>query len=164
MAKEKKSKAKSYDVDFDDYDEKEGSGYEGQTPKKGTYDGKLVSFREHTTSDTALEWVFEITAGDYSGWRGWTYSDMDRAKWKTQQITKALNGGSESKFKLQPIESGGDGSESPTVQKAKPVRLRLGREIYDDEPRAKIRQVMPADEKSSKGKKGKKKKDSEDPF
>lgn len=164
MAKDK-SKVKSYDVDFDGYDEKEGTGYDGEVPKKGIYSGELVSLREHTTSDTALEWQFEITEGDFKGWRGWVYSDLANAKWKTQQITKAINGGEEKKTSLKPVAAGGDGTSSPTVKTAKAVRLRLINETYEEEKRAKIRTVMPADENTKKSKSDKKKKSKgDDPF
>lgn len=151
-----------YDVGFDDYEEREGSGYDGDEPKKGTYEGKLVSLREHTTSDTALEWQFEITEEPYVGWRGWTYSDMENAKWKTQQYVKAITGGKEENFSLKPVEAGGTGSESATVAKAKPVLIRIRREMYDDEPKARIQRIMPMEGATEK--KGKKKKKDEDPF
>jgi hypothetical protein len=154
-----------YDVDFDDYEEKEGSGYDGEVPKKGTYTAELVSFAEHQSSEgnDGLEWIFEITEGDYKGWRGWVYSNMDSAKWKTQQIVKAINGGKEAKTSLKPAEAKKDGPDSKTVKTAKKVRIRLGRETYDDEPRAKIRVVMPLEAGEAKGGKKKKKK-GDDPF
>lgn len=144
-----------YDVDFDDYEEKEGSGYDGDEPKKGIYDGKLVSLREHESSggNEGLEWVFEITEEPYAGWRGWSYSNMDSAKWKTQQYVKAIQGGEEKKMALKPAEAGGDGSASQTVKKAKPVRLRIVNEKYEDERKARIRMVLPTEGKGkSKGK------------
>lgn len=168
MAKGKKSKAKSYEVDYEGYEEKAGSGYDGPVPKRGIYNGALIGLFEHTSSDTSLGWIFEITEGDYKGWRGWSYSDMDNAKWKTQQTTKAINGGSEDKFTLQPAEDQASAESSPTVKKAKPVRLQLARETYEDEPRAKIRRVLPMEDgdggKKGKGEKGKKKKKGDDPF
>lgn len=151
-----------YDVDFDDYEEKSGSGYDGDVPKKGLYDGALVSLREHTSSagNEGLEWIFEITEEPYIGWRGWVYTNMDTAKWKTQQITKAINGGAEKKTSLDPSPAGEDGTENKTVKKAKKVRLRIGTEKYEDEPRAKIRSVFPSEDGGGK----KKKKSEEDPF
>ena len=154
-----------YDIDFDDYEEKEGTGYDGEVPKKGTYDGVLVSFREHVSSNgnEGFEWVFEVTEEPYAGWRGWVYSNMDSTKWRTQQIVKAIQGGAEEKMSLAPAPAGEDGTESKTVKKATPVRLRLGRETYEDEPRARIRTIMPNEAKASKKKK-KKDKDGDDPF
>lgn len=153
-----------WDVDFDDYEEKEQSGYDGEVPKKGTYTGELVSLGEHTSGagNEGLEWIFEITEGDYKGWRGWVYSNMDSAKWKTQQIVKAISGGAEKAVKLDPGTDQDSKTSNKTVKKAKKVRLRLGRETYDDEPRAKIRTVMPMDGESGGG--GKKKKKGDDPF
>ena len=159
-----------WDVDFDDYEEKSGSGYDGEVPKKGVYTGELVKFAEHTSSDDSLVWVFEITEGDYKGWRGWVYSNMSSAKWKTQQIVKAISGGKEDKFKLEPAEKEAEGESSKTVKKAKKVRLRVATEIFEEEKRAKIRVVMPLDgdikSKDSGGEKGdkKKKKKGDDPF
>jgi hypothetical protein len=86
---------------------------------------------------------------------------MDTAKWKTQQFVKAISGGKEETFTLEPATDKKEASESPTVKKAKPVRLRVGREKNpDDESVARIRQVLPSEK--SEGKKKKKKGD--DPF
>src|SRR3954454_20581882 len=136
-----------WDVDFDDYEDKSGAGYDGEVPKKGTYDAELVSLKEHTSGqgNEGLEWIFEIVEGEYAGWRGWVYSNMDTAKWKTQQITKAIQGGEEKPIKLAPAPEDGDGTTSKTIKKAKRVRIRTAQETYDDEKRAKIRVVMPAD-------------------
>lgn len=160
-----------YDVDFDDYEDKSGAGYDGEVPKKGNYPGKLVSLKEHTSGagNEGLEWIFEITEGDYAGWRGWYYSDMENSKWKTQQIVKAINGGDEKKTSLDPSPTGKDGSDNKTVKKALPVRMRLTREMYDDgsgekEPRAKIRAIMPDEDVSEKKASKKKKKKGDDPF
>lgn len=149
-------------VDFDDYEEKEGSGYDGEQPLKGTFDGMLVSLKEHTSGEgnEGYEWIFEITEEPYAGWRGWVYSNMDSAKWKTQQIVKAINGGAETKTVLDPTE---DGTDSKTVKKAKAVRLRMRKEKYDGEDRAKIARVMVNESGGSTKKKGKKEK-SDDPF
>lgn len=158
MAKGKKNK---YEVGFDDYEEREGSGYDGDEPKKGTYEGALVSLKEHTSAagNEGLEWQFEITEEPYVGWRGWSYSNMDTAKWKTQQFTTAIAGGSKEKFVLQPAADGEDGRESATVKKAKPVRLVIRREKNpDDESVGRIRQVLP-----SEAAKAKKKKKDDDP-
>jgi hypothetical protein len=158
----KKSSAGKWDVDFDGYEEKEG-GYDGDEPKKGIYDARLVSLREHTSGEgnEGLEWQFDITEEPYVGWRGWVYSNMDSAKWKTQQIVKAISGGSEDGMRLDPVD-GPDGSKSKTVKASQPVRLRIGREMYDDEPKARIRRVMVSE--NAKPAKKKAKKGSDDPF
>lgn len=172
MAKDKKGKKgkgsssqKSWEVDFDGYEEKSG-GYDGPVPKRGTYDAELVELNEHTTSDDSLVWKFDITEGDFKGWRGWVYTNMSTAKWKTQQIVKAIQGGNEDKIVLDPIPSDGDGTASKTVKYAVPVRVRVINEKFEDETRAKIRTVMPSDGGSKKAakKKKQKKKDDEPPF
>lgn len=152
-----------YDVDFDDYEEKEGSGYDGEEPKKGIYDGKLVSLKEHTSGsgNEGLEWIWEITEEPYAGWRGWAYSNMDTAKWKTQQFVKAINGGTEKGMSLKPADEDGDGKTSATIKKAKPVRLRIVQEKYEDEKKARIRTVMAADSSTKKSKSGS---EADDPF
>lgn len=156
------AKKNKHEVDFDDYEEREGSGYDGEQPLKGTFDGMLISLKEHTSGNDneGYEWIFEITEEPYAGWRGWVYSNMDSAKWKTQQIVKAIQGGSEERVTLDPTD---EGTDSKTVKKAKPVRLRMRKEKYDGEDRAKIARVMPRDG-GGKEKKGKKKKKSDDPF
>lgn len=160
MAKKNKNK---HEVGFDDYDEKEGSGYDGEQPLKGTFDGVLFALSEHTSSENneGYQWIFEITEEPYAGFRGYVYSNMDSAKWKTQQIVKAIQGGKEEAMTLDPGEP--DGTGSKTVSKAKPVRLRMRKEKYEDEYRAKIARVMPRDTSTKKGKK-KAKKDDEPPF
>lgn len=157
------AKNKTYDLDFDDYEEKSG-GYNGETPKRGIYDGALYSFKEHESEEgnEGFQWIFEITDGPYKGWRGYTYSNMGSAKWKTQQIAKAIQGGQEKPIKLKPTD---EGTDSPTVTKAGPVRLALRTEKFDDETRAKIGTVLPPDDGvEGGGKKAKKKKKGDDPF
>jgi hypothetical protein len=163
-----------YDVDFDDYEESTG-GYDGEEPKKGIYSGKLVQLNEHTSGEgnESLRWVFEITEGDYAGWRGYVYSNMTTAKWKTQEMTLAIAGGKKAKMSLKPGAEGkaDEGRESATVKKAKPIRIRVINEMYEEERKARIRNILPAKaDKSSKdagdepdGKKGNKKKKDE-PF
>lgn len=153
-----------YDVDFDGYEESTG-GYDGEEPKRGNYPGALIQLNEHTAGNgnESLRWVFEITEGDYKGWRGYLYSNMDSAKWRTQEITKAIQGGEEKKMSLDPGEEGDReaGQNSKTVKKAQPVRIRVQTEEYEGEKRGKIRNVLPdAEAKASK----KKKKKGDDPF
>lgn len=140
------AKQRSIEVDFDDYDEDRASaGYNGDEPRKGIYTGRLHSFKEHTSSagNDGLEWIFEITEGEFAGWRGWVYSNMEAAKWKTQQIATAINAGSKKKVKLMPAEEDGDGTASKTVSKAKKVRLVIRTEKYEGEPRGRIRTILP---------------------
>lgn len=152
-----------YDVDFEDYEGSTG-GYDGEEPKRGNYPGKLVALNEHTAGNgnESIRWVFEITEGDYAGWRGYLYSNMDTAKWRTQEIVKAIQGGDEKKTKIEPGPEGDReaGEASKTVKKAGPVRLRVMTDEYEGEKRGKVRNVLPdTDAKPSK----KKKKDSDDP-
>lgn len=151
-----------YEVDTTNYDEsKDGvGGYDGDEPKKGIYDGRLVSLKEHTSDagNEGLEWIFEITDGPYKGWRGWVYSNMESTLWKTEQTTLAIQGGKKGRLVLQPVDEDGKGTESKTIKKAKPVRLAVRTEKYEGEPKAKIRTVLPME--------GKKKSsdDDDDPF
>lgn len=142
------AKQKVIEVDFDDYEERDSVGYNGEEPKRGIYDGKLVSFKEHTSSagNEGLEFIFEITEGEYAGWRGWVYGNMDSAKWKIQQIATAINSGSKKKVKLIPAGEDEDGRESKTVKKASPVRLVIRTEKYEGEPRGRIRTILPMDD------------------
>lgn len=152
-----------YDVDTSDYDEsKDSGGYDGDEPRKGIYDGKLVSLKEHTSGggNEGLEWIFEITEEPYAGWRGWTYSNMDSAKWKTEQMVHAIQGGKKGKMALKPADEDGDGKTSGTVKKAKPVRIRIVSEKYEDEKKARIRTVLPMESKT-KSKNGS---EDDDPF
>lgn len=158
-----------YDVDFDDYEERTG-GYDGEEPKKGIYPGRLVSLNEHTSGagNESLQWVYEITEGDYKGWRGWVYSNMDSAKWKTQEMVVAISGGAKKAVSLKPGAAGDreEGQNNATVKKAKPVRLRIISEMYEGEPKGRIRNVLPADASTGSSEDGekKKKKKGDDPF
>lgn len=141
-----KNKAKVIEIDFDDYDEERASaGYNGEEPKKGLYDGRLISFKEHTSSsgNEGLEFIFEITKGEFKGWRGWVYGNVESAKWKVQQIATAINAGSKKTVKLLPAAEDEDGTASKTVKKAKPVRLVVRQETYEGEKRGRIRTILP---------------------
>lgn len=157
-----------YDVDTSEYDDSKdiaAGGYDGDEPKKGIYDGKLVMLNEHTSSggNDGLRWVFEITEEPYAGWRGYGYTNMDSTMWKTEQFTNAIQGGKKGKIALKPAEEGEyeKGAESPTVKKAKPVRLRIGSENYEGERRARLRTVLVME---GGGKKKKGDDDGDDPF
>jgi hypothetical protein len=120
---------------FKDTEYKEsGGGYDGPDPATGLYPAKLTSVGPHTTSDTSIVWTFDITDGKYAGWRGWTYSDMDNAKWKTQQILVALG----------VIEPNGDINKTydQIMKEAEPCRIRTVSESYEGEHRAKIRSLL----------------------
>lgn len=144
-------------IDFDDYESREDTGYDGDEPKKGIYDGALITVKDHESAagNEGFEWVFEITDGDFSGWRGWVYSNNDSSKWKTQQIIKAITGGKTDDFLLDTDDGG-----KKTVKKAKPVRLRIVNEKYEDERKGRIRVVLPGEASTGKGKKA----DKDDPF
>ena len=166
MAKDKgkKSKGRSYEVDTTDYDESKDAGfYSGDEPKRGIYDGELLAFNEHESAEgnEGLKWLFRITEEPYAGWLGSVYSNMDSTKWRTEQIVLAIQGGKKGKMVLDPIDKDDDGKESKTVAAAKPVRLRIAQETYEDEKRGKIRAVLPVEGKAAKGK-GKGKKSSDD--
>jgi hypothetical protein len=152
-----------WDVDTSDYDESKdlsAGGYDGDEPKKGIYDGRLALLNEHTTSggDESLRWVFEITEEPYAGWRGYGYTNMESTMWKTEQFTNAIQGNKKGKISLKPGEEGDweAGEKSPTVKKAKPVRLRIGSELYEGEKKARLKTVLPMEGG------GKKKKDDDD--
>lgn len=122
--------------DFKDTDYKEsGGGYDGPDPASGLYKVKLTSVGAHTTSDTAIVWTFDIIEGKYTGWRGWSYSDMDNAKWKTQQLLVGLG----------VIEPNAEINKTyeQIMKEAQPCRARVVSELYNDEHRAKIRTLLP---------------------
>lgn len=128
-------------ISFDDYEEREDRGYDGDEPKKGLYDARLVSVDDHESQsgNEGFQWVFEITDGEYKGWRGWTYSNTDSTMWKTQQIVKAISGQAKD-FTLDTEDHG-----AKTVKKSKALRMRLITEKYEGEPKARIRTLLPAE-------------------
>lgn len=167
-SKKKKAGGSEYVVDMSGYDpeeERAGGGYDGDEPKKGVYEGELVTFNEHTSGEgnEGLRWGFRITEEPYQGWFSYVYSNLEGAEWKTKQIVHAISGIDDRDVKLVPAPEGEDGAESPTVQKARPVKLQVRREKSqsgDDEWYGRIRTVLPGSGK----KKGKKKSKSDDPF
>ena len=142
-------------------DTTKGGGYQGEQPKPGIYEAVLVLCEEHTAASSDQEgthWVFEITDGPYTGWRGHQYTNDDTTLWKQDQILTALG--------LQ--EAGGrfEGTHEGIVKKGGPVRIKTNQEEYEGEKRGRIRTILPPLEgqeaPKAKGK-GKKSKDSE-PF
>lgn len=122
---------------FDDTEYKEqGGGYDGDPPPDGLYPMKLVSAKQHTTSDTAIEWQFDIAEGKYAGWRGWMYSDLGSMKWKTQNILVALG--------LMEPEGEINHTFEAIMKDAGPVRGRIKKEEYQDEYKPKLQGVLKA--------------------
>ncbi len=151
-----------FEHDGSDVDQTKG-GYNGDSPKPGTYNGKLVICEDHTSQAGAegTHWVFEITDEPYTGWRGHLYTNDEGALWKQDQVLHAIGA----------IEPGGtyNGTHEKLVKSAAPVRMRLKNETYEGEARAKLQTVSPGGEASSgtskkKGKKGKKSSEEEPPF
>ena len=128
-----------HNVPMSDYDDSGSGGYVGQEPKRGVYEGKLVSVKDHTSGqgNDGLEWKFEITKGEYTGWRGYSYSNLDSTLWKTQQTLHAITGSKKDAV----IDTDKDGAKM--VKKAKPVMMRVVTEQYEGEPRAKLKVVLP---------------------
>lgn len=137
-------------------------GYQGEQPKPGIYEAKLVVCEEHVSASSEQEgthWVFEITDGPYTGWRGHQYTNDDSTLWKQDQILTALG--------LQEAGGSYSGTHEAIVKKSGAVRIKTNLEEYNDEKRGKIRVVLPpiedADSPKAKGNGKKKKKDAE-PF
>lgn len=153
---------------YKDVDLREG-GYDGEQPKPGLYPMTLVKAEDHTTSDTARHWVFEVTEGPFKGWQGHVYTNAEGAAWKEVQILLATG-------LLKDPKGTINMSDEAMVKKAGPVRGRVVNEEYEGERRGKLTKVLPPKEtdddedaeeapKSKAGKKkGKKNKDADDPF
>lgn len=145
-----------FDRDYSDVERKEaGEGYSGDQPKPGIYNAVLSSVGEHTTSDTATVWTFDITDEPFAGWRGWVYTNAEGAAWKEMQILEGVG-------ILEPGQTKPKVSTHEAIlKKAGPCRVRVKNETYEGEKRAKITTILPPPEGSSKkSKKGK----GEDPF
>lgn len=125
--------SKGISGDYSDVEVKEGM-YDGEPPTPGLYKAVLSSVGQHTTSDDAVVWTFDITDGKYTGWRGWVYTNNSTAKWKQQDVLVALG----------LMEVGGSCSLSyeEILRKGGPVRVRVISEPYGEEMRAKIKTVM----------------------
>lgn len=146
-----------FDRDYSDVERKEaGEGYSGETPKPGIYNAVLSSVGDHTTSDTATVWTFDITDEPFDGWRGWVYTNAEGAAWKEMQILEATGLLVEGKTTFK-------GTHESIMKKAGPVRVRVKNETYEGEKRAKITTILPPAGGGGKKGKGKKNKD-EDPF
>lgn len=124
--------------DYSDVERKEFKfeRYEGEEPTKGLYPAKLVDVGQHTTTDDAVYWVYQITSGKYAGWNGWVYTNNSTIKWKQEQQLVALGlmeeGGSVALTYEQILKKGG------------PVRIKLFMDDYDGDERAKIDRVIAA--------------------
>lgn len=140
-------------------DTSKSGGYQGEEPKPGIYEASLVLCEEHTSANDneGTHWVFEITDGPYTGWRGHVYTNDEGALWKQDQILVALG--------LQEPGGSYSGTHEGIVKKGGPVRIKTNLEEYNDEKRGKIRTILPPADGQAKpaSKKSKKKKDSE-PF
>lgn len=142
-------------VAMDDFDEtQQGSSYGGEEPRRGVYEAKLVSVVDHQSKEgnDGLKWNFEITVGEFSGWRGYVYTNLDASMWKTQQIVFAMT---HSK-KGMVIDTDNDGAA--VVKKAKPVQVRVVNETYEGERRGKIKTILALVESDQDNE------DEEDPF
>lgn len=141
--------------DYGDVERKEaGEGYTGEVPKPGIYNAVLSSVGDHTTSDTATVWTFDVTDEPFEGWRGWVYTNAEGAAWKEIQILEAIG-------ILKPGQNNLDATHESIMKKAGACRVKVKNEVYNDEKRAKITTILPP--LDGKGKKSKKNKD-EDPF
>lgn len=141
--------------DYSDEEYREpGEGYNGPTPKKGLYPGKLVSINDHTSGEgnESVRWGFELTGGtspndngdeeSVAGFRDYQYTNDSTTLWREQQIAVAL-GLTKPNGKLNL-------TYAQILKKAKPCTLRIIRERYipedggDPEWRAKIAAVLSA--------------------
>lgn len=131
-----------------------GEGYNGPTPKKGLYPGKLVTINDHESKDgnESVRWGFEITGGtspddngdevSVAGFRDYQYTNDDTTLWREQQIAVALG--------LVKPNGKLNATYAAILKKAKPCTLRIIRERYipedggDPEWRAKIAAVLAA--------------------
>lgn len=133
--------------DFDDVEYKDPQeGYNGEQPRPGLYDAKLVVCEEHdggTGDAEKTHWVFEIVGGDYEGWRGHGYTDDENSAWKEQAWLVALG-------IMKPNESV-DTTHERILKNAKPVRIRVRNEKYEGETRAKLGSVLPPGDEPAKG-------------
>lgn len=122
-------------VDMDGYTESEG--YSGKEPTRGLYDGKLVKVEDHDVAGSdGLHWTFEITKGEFSGWRGHIYSNFETVLWKTQQCVHAITGAKKG------ITINTDDDGAALAKKAHPVSMRIVQEKYEGEMRGRLRAVM----------------------
>lgn len=142
--------------DYGDVERREaGEGYSGDVPKPGIYNAVLSSVGDHTTSDTATVWTFDLTDEPYEGWRGWVYTNAEGAAWKELQILEAIGIIKEGQTQV-------DTTHEQIMKKAGPCRVKIKNETYEDEKRGKITTILPPSEGAKGGKKKKGK--GEDPF
>lgn len=120
---------------YDDIDHSKET-YKGEEPKPGLHPAKLVLVEQHTTSEDAVHWKYEITSGPYKGWWGHVYTNSTSTKWKEEQQLVACGLIKEGESVALTFEE--------ILKKAKPVRLRTVLEEYNDEHRAKIKTTLAA--------------------
>jgi len=145
-----KRSRRSMVVDYDDYEEREY--YDGDPPKAGIYEFKLVDADlEYVSKDGAdgFKWTFQCTEEPYAGWFGYMYSNLDSTKQKTQRILKAIRSGSTKKIDLGKYID----NEAALIKLAKPVLGRVKSEFYQDEYSPKLAFVMELDESTRRKRK-----------
>jgi hypothetical protein len=131
-----------HSVDMSDYDDSRAAGqYTGEEPRRGIYEGALVSVKDHTSNagNEGLEWCYAITKGEFKGWRGYQYSNMEKSStlWKTQALIAATFG---KKTGNVAVDTDNDGAKM--VKKANPVMLRIKQEMYEGEMKARLTIVI----------------------
>lgn len=124
-------------ISFNDYEEPTWEEYTGEDPPPNKwFNAKLtkVSYKEE---DDQLQFILEITDGDYAGWgRGW-YAPFDgELKWKMHQVLKALQGGKTTDVS---VDWENDKAVAAWIAKQRPVKIKT-REYND---RISINKVAP---------------------
>jgi hypothetical protein len=154
------------------------AGYDGDPPKRGLYDGKLLEVEEHESTSSevqpnTLHWVFEITQEPYVGWRGHTYTNDSTTAWKEVQLLLSMGIVAAKDVKDGVLTKKVDLDLATLPAQAGPVRLQVVTQNYEDEKQAKLGKVLPPRESQENGesgkagkagKKGKKGKKVEEPF
>lgn len=137
---------KVIEIDFDDYEGDKFETYDGDDPPKGFYTFELVNYGEHESAagNWGIRWVFRLVDEPYTGWTRMVYSNLDTTKWKTQELVKALMGGSEEKVKL----SFSDKGKELFLKKVKLVRgkVQLRKDSDPDDPEFELGKIITLDE------------------
>lgn len=119
------------------------AGRGAEPPKPGTYRARVVQAEPKSPKDKdpRIEVIYEITVGDFKGAKLYDYiTEGESSKWKKDQFWIALglvktNGSKVTVLPLDPAR----------VNKLPEVMVRVVNEMFNEEPKAKVRGVYPLD-------------------
>lgn len=135
-------------IDFGDYNPPTYDEYDGDEPRPGWYTFELQKVGWYGDDQESLRWIFVIADGPFAGWAGFVFGNMSTTKWKNQEATRAIQGGSEKKLA---VDFDSDKEVAALIKRAKRVRGKVENNTNPNtgETRLSLRKVRPLLEDTS---------------